>query len=68
MSIMIASENIGAWWITVEINYVRTHFTFTRAREMPFGGRQCSRLFCLVQKPFKLIFCFSQDLLSRLLY
>lgn len=36
---MIASENIGAG-ITVEINYVRTNITFTRAGEMPFGGRQ----------------------------
>lgn len=28
------------WGITVEINYVRTNITFTRAGEMPFGGRQ----------------------------
>ena len=37
--IAFACENIGAG-ITVEINYVRTNITFTRAREMPFGGRQ----------------------------
>ena len=65
--LLLSCENIGAG-MTVEISYVRTNITFSRAREMPFRGRQDnSQLFCLVQKPFKLIFCLRQDLNKILL-
>ena len=42
-------------------NKLRSYKYYIYAREMPFYG-QIIQLFCLIQKPFKLIFCLRQHL------
>ena len=60
-------SNASPEWLPVKIlgdncgNKLRSYKYYIYAREMPFYG-QIIQLFCLIQKPFKLIFCLRQHL------